>query len=230
MKRLLFVFGKRENNLCVVELLSVELKLAHFKCSLVVYNAQRICIRAHFEPIDVGENALCTKTEASLAFSVAVVASYGKVVEHLLQIEACFVVGELYLSLVEELNHHLDVRLVVIAAENVLQKLTDNRLARIILCKSRHIDSAAAGIHIVEIVFEQVAFKLSRTNFPVNFADNGFHTVLVAGSIFLEKIAEQLFYCFIALTHYKTPLLRAVFWKVPHGRLIFGKSRQIPSL
>ena len=75
VKSLLFVQRKREHNLRVVELLCVQLQVAHFQHSVIVYNTQTIGVRLHLKPVNVCENALCTKTETSLALSVTVISS-----------------------------------------------------------------------------------------------------------------------------------------------------------
>ncbi len=202
MQRLLLVLGQRKYNFGVIEMLSVKLQLSHLKRTVVVNDAQRIIVRAHLKPVDVRENALSAETETTFALFIAIIAPYGKVVEHLRQSKSRLVVGELYLTLVEELDHNLDIGRLVIAPEHVLQKLAYNGLSGIVLGDTVYVYSASAGIHIVEIVLEGIAVDRARFQFLLNIVDDRLHTLLVARCISLKKIAEQLFHCFIALAHY----------------------------
>ena len=84
-----------------------------------------------------------------------------EVIEHLLQCEACLIVCKLYLTLVEELYHYLDIALVVVAPEYVLKQLAYDGFARVVAYHAGNIYRASAGVHIVEIVLERSAVSFA---------------------------------------------------------------------
>ena len=132
VKLLLIRLVQREHYLGVLELFSRKLQLAHLEHSAVVHNAELVVVRAHLEPVYVRENALGAETESAFAVLALLASADREVIEHLLQREACLVVCELYLTLVEELYHYLDIALVVVAPEYVLKQLAYDGFARVV--------------------------------------------------------------------------------------------------
>ena len=203
------------------EVLPVKLQLANLESAVVVYDTQRVIIRAHLEPINIREYALCAQAEATLALFIALVSADRQIVEHLLEIESRLVVGELYLPLVEELDHDFDVGIVIIAPERVLQQLSYDRLSRVVLKDIVYVCRASSGELVVEVILKRRAVKLSVFQLLLDIGNDRSRALFITGGVAFKKITKQLFNCIIAFAHYPlSPFLRAIFSNHPRGRLM----------
>ena len=205
---LLILLVQCEHDLSVLELRRGKLKLAHLEGAAVVYHTQGVVIRTHLEPVNIREHALRTKTETSLALLVAVVSADGEVVEYLLKRESRFVVCQLDLSLVQELDHHLDVVLFVVAAAYVLKKLSDDGLPGVVVHHSSDIYRASARIHVVEVILERRTVNLAGIEHRLDLLEYLVHALPVAGSVALKEVTKELFDLLVVFAHKYAPFLR----------------------